>query len=56
MTQLSIIIREASKKYSRKSHVTSKYVTLLIFDLIIKTLSLIFYDKKTKSQEKIISK
>ena len=29
-----------------------KYVTLLMRDLIIKTLSLIFYDNKAKSEKK----
>lgn len=29
-----------------------KYVALLMCDLIIKTLSLIFYDKKAKSEKK----
>ena len=40
---LSKIIRESCQIFISKLHVIRKYVTLLIYHLIMKTLSLIFF-------------
>ena len=43
ISPLSIIIRESYQIYLSKLHVIRKYVTLLMYGLIMKTLSLIFF-------------
>ena len=48
----SIIIRESFKIYLSKLHVIRKYVTLLMYGLIMKTLSLIFLWKESRMSEK----
>ena len=52
ISPLILIIRESYKIYLSKLHVIKKYVALLIYGLIMKTLSLIFCDKKAKSKKK----
>ena len=52
MLPLSIIIQESCQIYLSKLHVIRKFVALLMYILIMKTLSLIFLWQESKIPEK----